>query len=479
MSSENGSAPAPAIYSADAEVGVLGGILIDRGAIRRTANILSSSDFFREQNRTIHLAMLRLDGRGDVIDVITIAEELKKTGEMEAAGGFDYLAALVDAVPSAVNIEHHADLVRERSRQRAVAALGRHLQKSAEAMEDPDEVLAEAGDAVRRAQRGGGGNFQILSESQLDQIPPTHALLGDILLQKTFVLMVGEPEAGKSLVALSMAESIHEGIKWNDHEVHRGPVVYVYAEGTGGLGPRVRAWRDYHQRPRHDEGVLFIPAAVNLLDRADVGRFLVDVERRLPGAPALFVFDTLARCMPGGDENNGADMGRVIASVDQVREETGATVLLLHHPNAGGQRERGHTSLKGAVDTQMELHVEGTIRVLRCKKQKDRPHFDPITMRIRGHAGSAVITPTRTTGVIAYLLTPSELETLRSLQANSLEEGLTATAWKEVASVDGSTFYNHRKSLHEKGLVERDRPGRGSQYTVTAKGQEALKGKLQ
>jgi replicative DNA helicase len=59
--------------------------------------------------------MIRLYERGDVIDVITVSEELKKTGEMDIAGGFDYLAALVDAVPTAANLEYHARIVRDKA----------------------------------------------------------------------------------------------------------------------------------------------------------------------------------------------------------------------------------------------------------------------------------------------------------------------------------------------------------------------------
>ena len=48
--------------------------------------------------------------------------------------------------------------------------------------------------------------------------------------------------------------------------------------------------------------------------------------------PKLIIFDTLARCMVGGDENSPLDMGRAVAAADRVRVETGAAVLLVHHP---------------------------------------------------------------------------------------------------------------------------------------------------
>ena len=111
-------------FSQEAEVSVLGGMLIDRDAVARAVELVRDSMFFREAHRRLFRAMARLFERGDVIDVITLSEELKKTGELDAAGGMPYLAELLDAVPTAANIEYHARLVREK-------ALLRHLIEAA------------------------------------------------------------------------------------------------------------------------------------------------------------------------------------------------------------------------------------------------------------------------------------------------------------------------------------------------------------
>lgn len=102
-------------FSERAETAVLGGMLIDRDAVTRVIEVLSDGMMYREGNRRIFRAMIRLFERGDVIDVITISEELKNTGELESSGGLDYLGRLVDAVPTAANIEYHANIVREKA----------------------------------------------------------------------------------------------------------------------------------------------------------------------------------------------------------------------------------------------------------------------------------------------------------------------------------------------------------------------------
>ena len=102
-------------YSLEAEVSVLGGMLIDNDAVARAIEIADDSMFYREANRRLFRAMVRLFERGDVVDVVTLNEELKNTSELEAAGGAPYLAELLDAVPTAANIDYHARIVRDKA----------------------------------------------------------------------------------------------------------------------------------------------------------------------------------------------------------------------------------------------------------------------------------------------------------------------------------------------------------------------------
>ena len=87
----------------------------------------------------------------------------------------------------------------------------------------------------------------------------------------------------------------------------------------------------------------------------------------------MIVIDTLARAMGGGDENSGQDMGRLIRHADLLRQMTGAHVHLVHHSGKdAGRGARGHSSLLGALDTEIhvEEHEDGT-RVATITKQKD------------------------------------------------------------------------------------------------------------
>jgi replicative DNA helicase len=133
-------------FSLEAETAVLGGMFIDREAVTRAIEHINESMFYREANRRLYRSMVRLYERGDVIDVITVSEELKKTGEMDAAGGFDYLAALVDAVPTAANLEYHARIVRDKALLRRLVEQATQIIQDVydQGERDVDEILDEA-----------------------------------------------------------------------------------------------------------------------------------------------------------------------------------------------------------------------------------------------------------------------------------------------------------------------------------------------
>jgi replicative DNA helicase len=105
-------------YAAEAEVSVLGAMLIDGDAVARAMESLDESMFYREGHRRIYRSMTRLFQRGEVVDPTTLAEDLKQTGELDQAGGHAYLAELLDAVPTAANVEYHARIVRDRALMR-------------------------------------------------------------------------------------------------------------------------------------------------------------------------------------------------------------------------------------------------------------------------------------------------------------------------------------------------------------------------
>lgn len=113
MASDAGKRLPP--QSIEAEMSVLGGILLENEAINQVLELLTTDDFYREPHRKIFKAMLELSEHREPCDLITLTMMLKKLGDLEEAGGGAYLATLVDYVPTAANIAYYSKIVKEKA----------------------------------------------------------------------------------------------------------------------------------------------------------------------------------------------------------------------------------------------------------------------------------------------------------------------------------------------------------------------------
>jgi len=139
-------------WSNEAEQAVLGAMLLDQDAALRAAELLSDAAFYREAHRRLFRAMLSLTERRVVIDHVTLRDELMRRGELDAAGGLEYLAELLDATPTAANLEFHAKIVKDKAIQRAL-------------IEGATQIITEAYDG-----RDTAGELLDKAESRIFQI---------------------------------------------------------------------------------------------------------------------------------------------------------------------------------------------------------------------------------------------------------------------------------------------------------------------
>jgi replicative DNA helicase len=113
---------APQLWHQEAEQSVLAGMLLSPAAIAVVATLLTPGDFAIPGHQKLFAAMLAIAESGAVLDHVTLGDELTRRGHLEAVGGFEYLAELIDVVPTAVNVERHAEIVRDYATRRALAA---------------------------------------------------------------------------------------------------------------------------------------------------------------------------------------------------------------------------------------------------------------------------------------------------------------------------------------------------------------------
>jgi replicative DNA helicase len=141
-STDNARPLRQAPWSPEAEQSVLGAMLLDADAALKAVQLLQDDVFYRDSHRRIYRSMEIVLERGDVLDPLVLRDELHKQGDLEAVGGMDYLAELLDMVPTAANIEFHARIVRDKALLRRLIEVGSELVQSAyEQREDVGHLL--------------------------------------------------------------------------------------------------------------------------------------------------------------------------------------------------------------------------------------------------------------------------------------------------------------------------------------------------
>lgn len=197
--------------------------------------------------------------------------------------------------------------------------------------------------------------------------PPTWLIQG-VMPKAKLGDLYGLPAAGKSFWALDLAASIALGTPWNSLPTMQADVVYICAEGVSGFRKRVEAYSTHHQI-NFGAALRIIGDQPNLLEGGDIATLLAELELTKPG---LVVIDTLMQVMPGGDENSGVDIGKVLKACGQINDRTGAMVLLVHHagkdPTKGA---RGFSGLRGAVDVEICVSRRQLGNIATITKMKD------------------------------------------------------------------------------------------------------------
>nr|WP_323793858.1 replicative DNA helicase [Nocardioides sp.] len=218
-----------------AEQSVIGSMLISKDAIAEVSEVLRGTDFYRPMHETIHDAIIDLFGRGEPVDMITVAAELQRRGELAKIGGAPYLHTLAANVPIASNAEYYAHIVREKAILRRLVDAGTKIAQYGFAGEGQiDDIVDRAqAEVYQITERRAAEDYAPLSdimdkvldeieaienrESGLYGVPTGFADLDDLtngLHSGQMIIVAARPAMGKSTLALDFcrAASIHNNL---------------------------------------------------------------------------------------------------------------------------------------------------------------------------------------------------------------------------------------------------------------------------
>lgn len=215
----------------EAEMSVLGSMLIEEDAISRTVEVLDESHFYKKAHRRIFAAIVNLYENSQAVDLVTLTEQLRKDGSLEEIGGATYLTTLTSFVPTAANVDYYAKIVKEKALLRSLIGASTQiitesydLTKGVDALLDKAESLIF--DISQRKFEGGFTPFKDVIKGAIETIDRlyqkkeyvTGIATGfrelDIktagLQPSDLIVIAGRPSMGKSSLVSCIAE--HAGV---------------------------------------------------------------------------------------------------------------------------------------------------------------------------------------------------------------------------------------------------------------------------
>jgi len=219
-------------HNLEAERSVLGAVLLHNDAFNLAAEVIDAADFFRDAHRRIFDKMVKLAERGDAIDLVTLKEELSRSGELDEVGGPAYITALVDGVPRSTNVEHYARIIKEKATLRnLIFSANKILAVAYAGEEEADLILDQAERAIFEIAddkvRDGFVALRDLAQGSFETIEKLHSrkeLITGVptgftdldemtsgLQPSDLIIVAARPSMGKTSLALNMAQ--HVGTK--------------------------------------------------------------------------------------------------------------------------------------------------------------------------------------------------------------------------------------------------------------------------
>ena len=211
----------------EAELSVLGGVLLDNTALDRVSTLVDPADFFVPRHQIVFRTMVRLAEIESPLDPVTLATALEQAGELEAVGGMDYLVQLSEATASAVNVEHHAGIVHEYAEVRRLIQVCEEVVQKARGgdYEDTERLFDEAQQAVYEVgQARQGRHFTTMAgalKQAIEKVQRAYELKSSVTGTPTgflaldartaglqagdLIILAARPAMGKTALALNMA----------------------------------------------------------------------------------------------------------------------------------------------------------------------------------------------------------------------------------------------------------------------------------
>jgi replicative DNA helicase len=215
--------------SLEAEMAVLGAMLMEKEAIYKAVEMVSEETFYKDAHRKIFRAILSLFDKNEPVDLVTLTEKLKETGNLDEVGGPGYLATILNSVPTAANIDYYLKIIQDKALLRALLTAATNIVEMSYQQEgEAFEILDKAEQMIfNLVQRKTTKSFVPLKELLHDSFEVIEALYAkkrivtgvpsgfkefDVLTSgfqpSDLIIIAGRPSMGKTSFALNIAQNV-------------------------------------------------------------------------------------------------------------------------------------------------------------------------------------------------------------------------------------------------------------------------------
>lgn len=372
-----------------AEQSVLGGMLMSKQALTECLEIVDAGSFNLPKHDVIFTAIRTLAGAGAPVDVVSVADELLKSGQLMQAGGADYLHTLTSIVPSASNAAYYAEIVAEAAIGRGIAEIGQRLQQSSA---EPGVAIARAVEDLRKLQdHSANGAKSVRWLREVLDVPEEDdaydwVIPGLLERQDRLMLSAGEG-VGKSTFLRQIATLAAGGIHpFQFSRIEPLNVLVIDAENSERQWRRaVRSLSEnvaiQGQRDPRDHLALHCVPVMDIAKPHDIGQIHRWIDE---SKPDIVLLGPLYR-MTGGSLNKEEDAKPVLNALDSIRERDVAMLIEVHagldkdSTGERGLRPRGSSTLIGwpefGLGLRRDKKIEGrtpTFSLVRWRGDRDR-----------------------------------------------------------------------------------------------------------
>jgi len=380
-------------HSAEAEEAVVGSCLIATSSrtVLEKIEDLQPSQFYRPSNGMILEAARTVAREGATPDPVTVADALRRAGQLDVVGGIPRIAELAALVPSTANVAHYAAIVKEMHFLRAQLDASKALAKVATngGLTANPEVQRALRELLEPATRGHALEALDLSEILAGPIPTITWSWNNWIAHDDLVLVVGDPGVGKSYLTLALAMAMREGKPFLDDEVMERRCGVIDLEN-----PYADVLVRLHSLGlRHADtfGISYFHMPYLTLTSYSGVRAIEQtiVENGL----GMIVLDSFRRLCPGVNENDSGEVTDALQPLVEICRRQTCNIIVIHHakkrqenaPTEARDLIRGSTAFNGVADVSLFLRGrpgKASVFTLEHGKNRHGPEREPIQVHI-------------------------------------------------------------------------------------------------